>query len=280
MRIRSLRGALALLPLAVFCLALPRKAAGQDCEHRADRTATSALTGVERVHVVAGSGSLEVTGRQGATGLSARGEACASDRDDLDDLQLRVSREGSTLVLEAMYPDENVHFGNHYARIDLVVDLPAGTPVFIEDGSGELSFSGTGATRVSDGSGGLTGRDVRGALRIEDGSGDIDLRGVAGSVEIDDGSGEIEIHEARGSVEIDDGSGEVRVRSVESVRVSDGSGEINIADVTGNVIIDEDGSGSIRAERVGGNFTVDDDGSGGISYTSITGRVSVPDDDD
>ena len=279
MRIRF-PGALALLPVALFCLVVPRKAAAQECEHSADRSATSALSGVERVHVIAGSGSLEVTGRSGATGLAARGHACASDRDDLDDLRLEVRREGSTLVLEAKYPDEDhIQFGNEYARIDLEVDVPQGTSVYIEDGSGNLRFSGTGATRVVDGSGEMIGRDIRGALEIEDGSGNIEITNVAGAVEIEDGSGEIELQQVRGGVDIDDGSGDVDVREVESVRVSDGSGEIRLVTVTGNVLVDDDGSGSIRVEGVGGNFTVDDDGSGSVDYTNVSGRVSVPDDD-
>ena len=276
MRIRSITGALALVPVAIFIL--PRGAAGQ-CEHSADRTAMSQLSGVERVHVVAGSGSLEVTGRAGATGMSARGHACASDSDYLEDLRLDVRREGSTLVVEAKYPDDHVHFGNYYARIDLVVEVPEGTAVRIDDGSGDLTFSGTGTTRVSDGSGNLRGRDVRGALEIEDGSGDIELVGVSGAIEIDDGSGNIEIEDARAAVEVDDGSGDVDIERAQSVRVSDGSGEIRVASVTGNVVIDEDGSGSIRVQGVGGNFTVDDDGSGDVRYTNVTGRVSIPDDD-
>lgn len=276
MRIRSFPGALALVPVAI--LILPRGVYAQ-CEHSADRSATTALAGVDRVHVIAGSGSLEVTGRAGATGMSARGHACASDREDLDELRLDVRREGSTLVVEAKYPDRHVQFGNYYARIDLVVDVPQGTAVVIDDGSGDIEFSGTGATRVIDGSGNLRGSDVRGALEIEDGSGDIRLVGVTGAIEIEDGSGEIEVEQARAGVEVEDGSGDVRVDGAQTVRVSDGSGEIRVANVSGNVTVDEDGSGSIRVEGVGGNFTVDDDGSGDVRYTNVTGRVSIPDDD-
>jgi DUF4097 and DUF4098 domain-containing protein YvlB len=271
---------LARIPLVVFCLVLPGRGYAQDCEASADRSATGSLSGVDRVHVIAGAGSLEVTGRAGATALSARGRACVSERNELEDVRLEVRREGSTLVLEAKYPDEHhVQLGNYYARLDLEVNVPEGTAVYIEDGSGNLTFSGTGATRVDDGSGEMRGSDIRGALVIVDGSGNIDLRGVAGAIEIEDGSGEIEIEQARGAVEIEDGSGEIRVRNAESVRVSDGSGDIRLADVNGNVVVDEDGSGSIRVEGVGGNFTVDDDGSGSVSYRNVSGRVSVPDDD-
>ena len=276
MRKPSIPGLLVLLPAAI--LILPRGAAAQ-CEHGADRSASSELSGIERVRVIAGAGSLEVTGRAGVSGMTARGRACTSERDDLDDLRLDVRREGSTLVLEAMHPDRNVRFGSYYARIDLVVDVPQGTAVVIDDGSGDLEVRGTGATRIDDGSGNMIVRDVRGALEIEDGSGNIEIAVVAGAIEIDDGSGNVELEQARGSVEIGDGSGDIRVNGAQSVRLSDGSGEIRVMNVSGNVTIEEDGSGSIRVEDVGGSLTVDDDGSGDVRYTNVTGRVSIPDDD-
>lgn len=273
------RGALALL---LFCLVTPARVRAQDhCEHRADRSATAQLAGVERVLVVSHAGSLEVTGRAGATGLVARGRACASDADDLRDLQLQVRREGATLVLEATQPERDVWYDNHYAYQDVVVELPQGTAVSIEDGSGELSVTNTGTTRISDGSGEIEASQIRGALVIDDGSGGIDIRTVAGSVDIDDGSGEVYVDDVTGAVELEDGSGDARISRVRgSVRLSDGSGELRVANVTENVTVDDDGSGSIRVEDIGGNFTVDDDGSGDVSYTSVSGRVDIPDEDD
>lgn len=274
-------GAKLLLPLILFCLVTPRGARAQQCEHEAQRTGSGATGGVERVLVIAHAGSLEVTGRAGATQATARGRACASDADDLAELTLQVRRDGSTLVIEANDPDDNRHMGNHYAYLDLVVEVPQGMAVRIEDGSGDLRVAGVGAAVLHDGSGDLIASDIRGDLRIDDGSGDIEVSNVAGSVEIDDGSGDVEIVDVRGSVGIEDGSGDARVRGVGgSVRVEDGSGEIRIVEVTRDVLIDDDGSGSIRVDGVGGDFTVDNDGSGDVSYTGVQGRVSVPDEDD
>jgi DUF4097 and DUF4098 domain-containing protein YvlB len=272
----SYRGAAALL---LFCLVTPSRVRGQDdCEHRADRAANTQLTGIERVRIISHAGSLEVAGRAGVSGLSARGRACASSAGDLDELQLEVRRDGSTLVVEATQPDRDVWYNNHYAYQDVVVELPQGTAVSLEDGSGELTVTGTGATRITDGSGEIEASQIRGAIVIDDGSGNIDIRTVAGSVEIEDGSGEVYVDDVTGAVEVEDGSGDVRISRVRgSVLLSDGSGELRVANVTDNVTVDDDGSGSIRVEGVGGNFTVDDDGSGDVSYSEVTGRVSVPD---
>ena len=281
MRIPSLgRGAVLLFPLILFCLVLPRRAAAQECEHAALRSGTLSMDGIQRVRVVAGAGSLELTGVAGAGEVRASGRACASGADDLAEVVIRLRRSGSTAEIEVLYPEDHIQFGNHYAYLNLEVVVPQGVSVRIEDGSGNLTVSGTGRTEVSDGSGNITARDIRGDLRIEDGSGNIDVEGVAGSVGIDDGSGEVEIADARGSVAVEDGSGDVRVRGVGgSVEVEDGSGDIRITQVIRDVRIEEDGSGSIRVEEVGGDFTVDDDGSGSVIHAGITGRVSLPDDD-
>lgn len=258
---RRTRVLLTLLPAVVFCLALPRRAAAQRCEHEAQRTASVASDGIEQVRIISRAGDLEVTGRAGARQVSARGRACTSEADDLAELTIRVRRDGSTLVLEATDPDRDLHFGSYYAYLDLVVDLPQGMPVIIDDGSGNITVAGVGAARVNDGSGNIEMTDVRGALEIEDGSGNIELAGARGDVEIADGSGNLTVTRVTGSVRIDDGSGEIR-----------------LADVSRNVHVD-DGSGSIRVERIGGDFTVDEGGSGHVSYDDVTGRVSVDDGD-
>lgn len=275
MKARSIR---LLLPALLFCLVLPRGARAQSCEHEARRTATSAMSGVERVHVVSHSGSLEVRGVANATTASASGIACASSADLLDDLRIEARRSGSTLIIEATHPDDGFRMGRTYARIDMVVQVPLGTAAIVEDGSGDVELAGLGATRLEDGSGNVIARDLRGDFIVDDGSGNVEITGVAGSVEIDDGSGDIVVEDVRGSVAVDDGSGDIRIRRVGgSVRIGDdGSGDIRVSEVTRDVLIDEDGSGSVYVDDVGGDFVVRDDGSGTIRHTGVRGRVDVP----
>ena len=259
MRNPSVRGSAALiLPLILFCLVSPRSAAAQQCEHEAQRSETVSMAGIERVDIDAGAGDLRVEGRPGLAETRVRGHACASDAGRLADLGIRTTRRGSTLHVEALYPENRMSIGNDYAYLHMSVELPEGIAVRVDDGSGNSTVIGTGALQLHDGSGNLEVRDIRGSVRIVDGSGNIELERVAGSAEIEDGSGNIDVVEILGSLEIEDGSG-----------------EIDIAGVRDDVDID-DGSGSVRVREVGGDLDVDD-GSGTVRHSGVRGSVSIDD---
>jgi len=268
-----LRTTLSIAILAASGLAC-QIAIGDDCSHTAPREATLGASGAEKVVIDAGAGSLEVRGSSGNE-LRAAGTACASNASLLDDVRLVAERRGDTLYVETRFPRN--YRGT--ARLDLEVDLPAGLPVSIEDGSGSIKVRGVAALTVHDGSGSLEASDIAGAVDVEDGSGSIELLGIGGDVTIDDGSGGIDVRGAGGRVRIDDGSGEIVVRDVDGdVILEDGSGSMEIVGVGGSVIVEEDGSGDIRVEDVRGDLEVRDDGSGGVDYARIDGRVSIHDD--
>ncbi|MEM8931205.1 MAG: DUF4097 family beta strand repeat-containing protein [Acidobacteriota bacterium] len=265
--------------LMLLLLLVAAAASADDCDHRADRDASDDLDGVTRVLIDVGAGSLEVTGVEGSSRLSAEGEACASSKSLLDDIRLETRRRGSTLELKADMPDAGGWgWGKKTARLDLRVELPTGIDVEIDDGSGSIEVTDVQLTDLDDGSGSITIRGGR-VGNIDDGSGGLDLRGTAGDLRIDDGSGEIEITDHQGAVEITDGSGSLRLRTVTGdLRLDDGSGEIDLRDIRGNVVV-RDGSGSIAADTVTGDFVVASDGSGGIRHQDVEGRVEVPSDD-
>jgi DUF4097 and DUF4098 domain-containing protein YvlB len=189
-----------------------------------------------------------------------RGKACASDADLLDEIELDVRREGGSIVVRANVRDSDRRRdwrNNEYARLDIVVEVPAGIAADIDDGSGELDLSNLGAVRINDGSGTISASDLA-SVRIEDGSGEINLSDISGAVDIEDGSGEIELRNIGGNIDIEDGSGEIDIRVArQGIRISDSSGGIDVADV-------------------GGDFVVDNDGSGGIAYDNVRGRVDIP----
>jgi hypothetical protein len=232
------------------------------CEHSADRSATLDASSARLLELEAGSGSLKIEGKPGLNRVIIRGKACASSADLLEDIGLETSREGSSVVVRANVRDrddwsQHNWRNNAYARLDVVVEVPAGMAAEIEDGSGEIDLSNLGAVRIKDGSGSIVANDLASA-RIEDGSGEIRLVDIRGAVDIEDGSGEIELANIDGLVEIEDGSGEITVRaSKNSVRISDSSGSISVRDIAGD-------------------FIVDHDGSGGIDYDNVRGRVDIP----
>ena len=231
------------------------------CRFEAERSLTASASLGSLLHVIAGSGSLEVVGVAGLDEVRASAQACASHEEFLEKLQLTSRLEGSNLYVETEYPDwsEWPGGGERYARLDLRVEVPEGMAADVKDSSGEMALSNLGDVVVDDSSGEIEAYGIRGNIRIDDSSGEITLRDVTGDVEIDDGSGEIDLSTVGGSVVIDDGSG-----------------EISVGDVEGSVRVVRDGSGSIEVDGVGGDFVVERDGSGGIEYRNVTGRVDVP----
>ena len=233
--------------LAVPLLALPIAASADpfDCSHEAQRRVSAPASGITRVVIVGRSGSLRVRGQNAVTEISATGTACASERRDLDRIQLKSEREGSELRIEAVIPDHSSFFFGfgHQAKLDFEVSVPRGLAVSVTDGSGSARISDVGPLTVTDGSGSLEIRGVNGNLKVRDGSGSLDISDVTGDVEVVDGSGSMDIRHVGGSVV-----------------VSDGSGSIEVTDVKGA-------------------FDVRSDGSGGVDYQRVSGEVRVPRDD-
>ena len=245
---------------------LSTAAFADDCDERAPRQLTVALSGATSVKVVGGAGSLEVKGVRGAADVRASGTACASSKALLDQTVLKASRKGNELVIEAVMPDvsDSWFFGmGGNRRLDFTVSLPDNLPVYVVDGSGAVEVESVGS------------------LKLRDGSGEIEIRNIAGKVDIEDGSGEMTLSKIGGPIEISDGSGEIDIREVsrDVVISTDGSGSIDIRGVKGNVTVDSDGSGEIDVREVTGDYIVHNDGSGGINYVSVGGKIRLPRDD-
>lgn len=249
-----------------------------DCKHTSPRNMNTSAAGVTKVVIHADSGFLKVEGRPGATTVTTTGTACTSDDDFLSRITLTQRRDGSTLYIDANIPDKTVYFGFFQARLDFSVTMPAGLPVTIDDDSGTIKVTNTGALTIDDDSGSIEIRNVRGNVSIDDDSGEISIDGITGNVEISDDSGAIEVKNVSGSVEIEDDSGSISVSRIEgSLRIrEDDSGSITVENVRHDVIINDDGSGSIEVADIGGNFSVDRKGSGGIDYARVGGKVNIP----
>ena len=253
----------------------------EECKYTAAKRAATASAGVTRVVIHAESGSLTVAGTPGAAQIVASGTACTSDEDFLPRMTLTLRKVGSELHVDADIPDKSIIFGFFSARLDFTVELPAGLPVVIEDDSGWMKVSNTGATTIDDDSGAIEVRNVKGPLVIHDDSGAIEVDTVAGNVTIEDDSGEIDVKNVTGSVEIEDDSGSITVARVDgSLRIrDDDSGSITAQRIGRDVLIDNDGSGAVEVADIGGNFTVSHKAGGHIDYVRVAGKVSVPERD-
>ncbi|MFC3032645.1 DUF4097 family beta strand repeat-containing protein [Pseudoalteromonas fenneropenaei] len=162
----------------------------------------------------------------------ARGYLITLERDG-DKAQLIAKARGKEPAGFAWYS------GNS-PRIDLVVRVPQGFTLDLDDDSGDIAISG-----------------LQGDITIEDDSGDIVLSGGA-KVTIHDDSGDILVSNATGDVSIEDGSGDMLVKNIKgSVYINDGSGDIHIDGANGLTIADA-GSGDLSIHNVKGNVKVAD----------------------
>ncbi len=255
--------------------------ADEECAASAARSAEFSTDGIVRLEVRAGAGDLTVQGESGLRSVQATGTACARSEAQLERIQIRLERDGDTLVLEANPPQMGVNPRDWFGgtpRLDLEVRVPANLAVDIEDSSGNARIANLASAQVSDESGDLEIENIRGALRVSDGSGNVTIRNINGPVRINDGSGDFTITKVVGDVIVtDDGSGSMEIFDVQgNVTIgSDGSGDIQIDLVRGSVRIEEDGSGEIRISGVQHDVTIDDDGSGDITATNVQGDLTV-----
>lgn len=233
---------------------------GDQCAYEVERRVSVPASATMTLRLSAGAGQLSVEGREGLSEVRAVGRACASDRDELDRLQVSAQRSGNAVVVKTHYPDSHGFGfgGDHVARIDLTVEVPMGMAADIDDSSGSMDVSGTGDLSIEDGSGSMSVHDIRGGVKVDDGSGGIEISQVTGALDIQDGSGGISVRDVRGRVTLGDGSGGIDIS---------GAGE---------VVVEHDGSGSISATDVHGDFSVLHDGSGSVHWARVDGTVDVP----
>ena len=176
----------------------------------------------ESLRLEAGAGKLVITGRSGIDYIRVDATLCASDQERLD--APNVSLDGGTLDTDYPRNGASGWFArNRYARIDLVVQVPAGTNLRVDDSSGSIEITGVGDVDLRDGSGSMRLSSVASVV-VEDGAGSLRIDDVAGNVTVEDGSGSLRIGSVGGDVVISDGSGSIEVGAVEGTVRIDGGG--------------------------------------------------------
>ena len=122
----------------------------------------------------------------------------------------------------------------------LRVEVPAGVPVEIVAGSGDVTAtglvrlddvrSGSGDVEIAAATGGTGSREATTTVRT--GSGDVVLRGTAGDLDVATGSGNVRATDLTSTlVRVQTGSGDVDLRAVEVLRgvtVRTGSGDVAV----------------------------------------------------
>lgn len=268
-----------LFRVALLSLICGGPAWAQECRFSSDRAANFSGT-IKKVVISAGEGSLKVSGA--ASGVNARGRACASAEAMLSKITLESRREGDVVYLTVAIAGGgmgNMFSFNKYTSLDLDITVPKSAELNITDSSGDIELSDVGRTQITDDSGDLLLKNINGDLDVTDESGEMRIMSVAGRLTVKDSSGGIDIEDVRSDVKIAlDGSDDISIVKVTGNVdvVEDGSGDIAIREITGNVVIGKDGSGDIRVTEVTGKFSVMQDSSGEILHDHVRGSVRMP----
>lgn len=245
------------LILAAF--SLNAVAADYDCKYSQKIAQTLKLNSkVSDLEVDVGAGSLKVVGAN-INNIEIDATACSNNKKAISKLKVIAETSSDEARIKTEIP-HSMFSKSANSRIDLVLTVPRGLHLDIDDSSGSIVVK-----NVAD-------------LKIDDSSGSITVDTITGNVKIDDSSGSINVSKVSGTVELDDSSGGIQVENVgESVIVhSDSSGSISVANVNNDVLVVDDSSGSILVDSVKGDFTVLRDSSGGIEYNNVAGEVKIP----
>jgi DUF4097 and DUF4098 domain-containing protein YvlB len=252
-----------------------------DCRFTAERTGQQPVAGAKRIAIETRAGDLTINGRKGATQVSARGKACASDQKLLDLIRIELRLDGDVLRVNTLMPDIDAEDApsNAQAWLDLVLEVPDDLPLELLDSSGDTEIDDVASLDLTDSSGDLRITRIAGDLAVRDSSGDLWIEEVGQDVKLNDSSGDVSVKDVHRDVEVEaDGSGELGIERIERhVTVErDGSGDISISEVKGDARIDSDGSGEVDVQDVQGSFTLGGKGSGEVHVAKVKGTVSVP----
>ena len=109
--------------------------AQENCEYQAERIVEGAMDAINHVIIRAGGGELEIEGEPGRRSVLATGIACAPREKQLDQLQVRISREGDSLVVATEIPEgfNPLNWFRSDGWIHLTVKVPAGISLQPQD---------------------------------------------------------------------------------------------------------------------------------------------------
>ncbi len=232
---------------------------GDGCAHRAERSLQLDADGLAALELLTRAGDLVVEGDAGLKRIEVHGKACASSEALLAQIQLSEQRAGNRQSVTTAIPETSGW--NARASMDLVVRMPAGLHLQLQDSSGDARISGVASLDASDSSGDLNAEGIRGDVSLRDSSGDISISAIAGTVTVvSDSSGDMSIRDVRGDVIVQ----------------NDSSGDIHMEEIAGNAQVMSDSSGDIVVRAIGGNFSVDRDTSGDIRSRDVQGTLTLP----
>ena len=247
------------------------------CTHTKDLSGEMGAEAAQRLLVNARSGDLTIRGQEGLTEVRVGARACASNRNLLEQMDLKVSQSGDAVQVNVIYPDRLV---NESAWMDLTIDAPAALVARVDGGSGNTHIVDLAGLDLDKGSGDVEILRINGDLKLVTGSGNFRLEEVTGKTTLDSGSGDLVMRKLQGAVRVaDKGSGRFEASELGgSLTIRNlNSGDLVLQSVAGDVQIDDKGSGHFLIRDVGKSLTMGTVGSGDLVIEGIGGPVTVAD---
>ncbi len=243
--------------LASLSMTLIVGCSNNDCPGHAVRQAQLDSTGIHRVMVVAGAGTLRVQGS--GPDIRAEGMVCAPDQRTADEAHLLLYIKDNRAVVEARFPFSP---DGLKTRMDISVQFPKALPVSVVNKSGDTLIQKVDSVSVANLAGNLRIRNVAGSTTVTRSSnGDVSIEDIGGTAAVQEDVG--------GSLKIRGVAGNVVLQHTNTTRIL-------VQNVQGDVVIWNDGSGDIEVKNVHGDLFVQADHGGKLVYSGIHGSVHLP----
>jgi hypothetical protein len=203
------------------------------------------------------------SGPEGAISVAATKEA--GTQRNLEGIELHMTQSGDRVTIKTRTQPRVSN-----TRVNLEIDVPAGTRVEVDQGAGEVSVRGLAAP-----------------IQIRTGAGNVTIRDVSSSLEVNSGAGTVNVHRASGPVRLDLGAGDVHYEGDPDgdCRFHTAAGNINLRlpanpDVNvdlgcglGQVRVDYAVQGRVKAREVKG--VIGDGSQATIDAYSALGNVNL-----
>ncbi len=170
--------------------------------------------------------------------------------DGVESLEIDVDEEDGTVYVEVEF-DEDFH-GRQSQSTDLVIKLPASSPLSVETVSSSIAVSGLdAAVDIETVSGAVTIAGTPSALDIENVSGKVSVDMAPADTDIESVSGSVEIGMANGYIDVDNVSGGIVIQGgvLAGADIETVSGNINCQAIPGP-------SGDVDMETMSGTITL------------------------
>ena len=170
--------------------------------------------------------------------------------DGVEELEIEVDEEDGTVYIEVVF-DEDFH-GRQSQSTDLLIKLPADSPLSVETVSSSIEVSG-----------------LISKLDIETVSGTVEVAGFPSALDIENVSGKVFVEEAPADANIESVSGRVEIGRVK--------GYTDVENVSGSIVIQSGNLAGADIETVSGNITchATPGPSGDVDMETMSGTITL-----